>query len=259
MLTVLSPAKTLDFETPPATNIATQPRMLESSQQLVDRLQALSAGQLSSLMGISEKLGELNRTRFKSWSPPFTKSNAKQAVLAFKGDVYRGLEAESFSAEDFRFAQKHVRILSGLYGVLRPLDLIQPYRLEMGTRLTNERGSNLYQYWGDDISKELNKQLRSSKSSTLVNLASAEYFKSVKVGLLEADVVVPTFLDYKNGKYKIISFYAKKARGMMTSWIVRNEISDVEKLRKFSAAGYRFSADHSGPGAPAFVRDGDRS
>ncbi len=256
MLTVLSPAKTLDFETPATTKIATQPRMLESSEVLVDRLRTMSADQLSSLMGISEKLGELNRARFKSWSPPFTRTNAKQAVLAFKGDVYRGLEAESFTAEDFRFAQKHIRILSGLYGVLRPLDLIQPYRLEMGTRLKNEHGGNLYHYWGEDITKELNKQLASLKSSTLVNLASAEYFKSVDTTVLKADVVTPTFLDFKNGNYKIISFYAKRARGMMASWIVRNRIKDTGKLRKFNAAGYRYSADHSDPDSPAFVRDG---
>ena len=255
MLTVLSPAKTLDFETPPVTTTATQPSMLENSHLLVSQLRKMSAGQLSSMMSISEKLGELNRARFRSWSLPFTPSNAKQSVLAFKGDVYRGLEAESFSKEEFRFAQKHVRILSGLYGVLRPLDLIQPYRLEMGTRLQNDRGSNLYDFWGDDIAKALNKQLRSLKSSTLVNLASAEYFKAVNPSVLRADVVAPTFLDLKNGKYKVISFYAKKARGMMTAWIVRNRITDLKQLTKFKVAGYRHSADLSAPGQPAFIRD----
>lgn len=255
MLTVLSPAKTLDFDTPPVTSTATQPKMLEHSQILVDQLRGMSARRISSLMSISDKLGELNRARFRSWAPPFTKSNAKQAVLAFKGDVYRGLDAETFSAEDFRFAQKHIRILSGLYGVLRPLDLIQPYRLEMGTKLKNERGSSLYHFWGDDITTDLNKQLRALKSKTLVNLASAEYFNSVNPSLLKADVVTPTFLDLKNGKYKMISFYAKKARGLMASWIVRNRVEDPKQLRKFKVAGYRHSAELSESDKPAYVRD----
>lgn len=254
MLTVLSPAKTLDFDTPPVTGTSTQPALLEESAVLVEELRALSPAKISALMSVSDKLGVLNRNRFRNWQTPFTPENAKQAVLAFKGDVYRGLDAESFSADEFRFAQKHVRILSGLYGVLRPLDLMQPYRLEMGTRFTNERGKDLYAFWGDRITKTLNKQLKALKSDTLVNLASVEYFKSVDEDALKADIVAPVFLDEKNGKYKIISFHAKKARGLMTGWIVRNQIDDPKKLNKFNVAGYRYSADMSEPGKPTFLR-----
>ena len=254
MLTVLSPAKTLDFKTPPQTSKATQPAMLDRSQILVGTLRKMSAPKLSALMGISEKLGELNRDRYLDWETPFTNDNAKQAVLAFRGDVYRGLDATSFNTADFAVAQKRLRILSGLYGVLRPLDLIQPYRLEMGTKLKTDRGVDLYKFWGD-ITEQLNKQLRSIKSKTLMNLASVEYYKSVNEDALEADVVAPTFLDLKNDQYKIISFYAKKARGLMASWIIRKNITDTKLLRKFDVAGYRFSADHSEPTRPAFIRD----
>lgn len=255
MLTLLSPAKTLDFETPPVTQTASQPALLEQAEILVDDLRDLSAVDLSNLMSISERLGSLNHRRFAEWSTPFDKTNAKQAVLAFKGDVYVGLDAESFSADDFKFAQKHLRILSGLYGVLRPLDLIQPYRLEMGTRFENERGRNLYEFWGDRISDELNKQLKSLRSNTVVNLASNEYFKSVNTDLLDADVVAPVFKDLKNGTYKVISFYAKKARGIMSAWIIKNRIDDSEQLEGFDGWGYRYSADMSEPGELLFVRD----
>lgn len=255
MLTLLSPAKSLDFETPPRTNSATQPAMLDRSQLLVDSLRDLSAKNLSSLMGISQRLGTLNHERFANWHTPFTKTNAKQAVLAFKGDVYRGLDIQSFSANDFKFAQKHLRILSGLYGLLRPLDLIQPYRLEMGTRFKNRHGKDLYAFWGDDIAERLNKQLRSLKSGTVVNLASIEYFKSVNTTALNADVVSPAFKDLKNGNYKIISFYAKKARGMMAAWIIQNRIEDAGQLKEFAVGGYRYSSDLSAPGEPTFVRN----
>ena len=255
MLTLLSPAKSLDFETAPKTKSATQPAMLDQSQLLVHALQDLSAKKLSSLMGISDKLGALNQERFANWHTPFTTTNARQAVLAFKGDVYRGLDAESFSADDFRFAQKHLRILSGLYGVLRPLDLIQPYRLEMGTRFNNERGKDLYAFWGTGIAEHLNDQLRSLKSGTVVNLASIEYFKSVDATALNADVVSPAFKDLKNGNYKIISFFAKKARGLMAAWIIQNRVGDAQQLKEFSVAGYRYSSDLSAPGEPTFVRD----
>ncbi len=254
MLTVLSPAKTLDFDTPAVTNTSTQPALLEDSEVLVDELRTLSPAKISALMSVSDKLGVLNRNRFKNWHTPFTRDNAKQAVLAFKGDVYRGLDAESFSADEFKFAQKHVRILSGLYGVLRPLDLMQPYRLEMGTRFANERGKDLYAFWGDRITAALNKQLKALKTNTLVNLASVEYFKSVNEDALKADIIAPVFLDEKNGTFKIISFHAKKARGLMTGWIVRNQIDDPKKLKKFDVAGYRYSADMSEPGKPTFLR-----
>ena len=254
MLIVISPAKTLDFDTPPATKIATQPVFLEQSAQLMNELQQLTPDKLSSLMKISSKLGELNHQRFMDWQVPFTKSNAKQAALAFKGDVYTGLDAESFSATDFKFAQQHLRILSGLYGVLRPLDLIQPYRLEMGTKFANQGGKDLYQFWGTSPTEALNEQLRKLKTDVVLNLASNEYFRAVNKKLLNARIVSPVFKDLKNGNYKIISFYAKKARGLMAAWIVQNAITDVKQLKKFKADGYRFAADLSSPEAPTFIR-----
>ena len=225
MLTLLSPAKTLDFETPPVSGISTQPALLDHAEVLVEEIRDLSAADLSNLMSISDRLGALNHRRFAEWQTPFDKTNAKQAVLAFKGDVYQGMDAESFSTDDFRFAQKHVRILSGLYGVLRPMDLIQPYRLEMGTRFQNERGRNLYEFWGDHITNELNRQLKAIKSGTVVNLASNEYYNSVNESALNADVVTPVFKDLKNGTFKVISFYAKKARGVMTAWMMHRSRS----------------------------------
>ncbi len=254
MLIVISPAKTLDFDTPPVTKIATQPVFLEQSAQLMNELQQLTPDKLSSLMKISSKLGELNHQRFMDWQVPFTKSNAKQAALAFKGDVYTGLDAESFSATDFKFAQQHLRILSGLYGVLRPLDLIQPYRLEMGTKFANQGGKDLYQFWGTSPTEALNEQLRKLKTDVVLNLASNEYFRAVNKKLLNARIVSPVFKDLKNGDYKIISFYAKKARGLMAAWIVQNGITDVKQLKKFKADGYRFAADLSSPEAPTFIR-----
>jgi hypothetical protein len=229
--------------------------MLDQAQILVDEIRDLSAVDLSKLMSISERLGSLSHRRFAEWSTPFDKTNAKQAVLAFKGDVYVGLDADSFSDADFKFAQKHLRILSGLYGVLRPLDLIQPYRLEMGTRFENERGPNLYEFWGDRITDDLNNQLKSLKSKTVVNLASNEYFKSVNTDALKADVVAPVFKDLKNGTYKVISFYAKKARGIMSAWIIQNRIDNPNELTGFDGWGYRHSAEMSEPGEPLFVRD----
>ena len=255
MLILLSPAKTLDFETPSIAKTATQPAMLDQSQVLVDSLRDMSATRLSSLMSISPQLGALNRERFNSWQTPFTKDNARQAILAFKGDVYVGLDAESLSADDLKYAQKHVRTLSGLYGVLRPLDLIQPYRLEMGTKLKNARGKDLYAFWAERITDRLNADLKAAKTGTVLNLASAEYFKSVDTESLEAEIVSPAFLDLKNGTYKIISFYAKKARGLMTAWVVKNRVEDASGLRKFKVAGYRYSRELSEPGRPAFVRD----
>ena len=187
MLIVISPAKTLDYETPPATSKATKPLLLDDSQILINDLKTLAPHDISSLMGISDKLGSLNYDRYQQWQLPFNKSNAKQAVLAFQGDVYTGLKAETFNEEQFQFAQQHLRILSGLYGLLRPLDLMQPYRLEMGTKFANARGKDLYQFWGETITDLLNKHLKTAKTETLVNLASNEYFKSVKASKLKAD------------------------------------------------------------------------
>ncbi len=255
MLIIISPAKTLDFETPAETRTATQPVFLEDSKQLIEELQQLPSDGVSKLMTISSKLGDLNHERFMNWHLPFTKNNAKQSVLAFKGDVYTGLDAEGFSASDFRYAQKHLRILSGLYGVLRPLDLIQPYRLEMGTKFANLRGKDLYQFWDDSITVELNKLLKDLKTDAVVNLASNEYFRAVHRKDLQADVISPAFKDLKNGKYKILSFYAKKARGQMAGWIIQNGIGDAEQLKKFRVAGYRYSAELSTPHEPTFIRD----
>jgi hypothetical protein len=255
MLILISPAKTLDFETPAENRTATQPVFLKDSKQLIEQLQKLPSDGVSKLMNISSKLGDLNHERFMSWHLPFTKDNAKQSVLAFKGDVYTGLEVEGFSASDFRYAQKHLRILSGLYGVLRPLDLIQPYRLEMGTKFANQRGKDLYQFWDDSITVELNKALNALKTDAVVNLASKEYFRAVLRKELQADVITPAFKDLKNGKYKFLSFYAKKARGQMAGWIIRNGVDDAEELKKFRVAGYRYSADLSTPHEPTFIRD----
>ena len=202
MLTVISPAKTLDFETPPGTKKTTVPQLLDRSAELVEDMQKLSPSDIRGLMGVSEKIADLNHHRFMNWKPPFNLANAKQSLLAFKGDVYTGLEAETLSAAELNFAQKHLRILSGLYGVLRPLDLMQPYRLEMGLKFANRGGKNLYEFWGNEITDDLNAQLKKTKSDVLVNLASNEYFKSIKTGELNADIITPVFKDLKAGKYK---------------------------------------------------------
>lgn len=241
MLHVISPAKTLDFESAPAIDDHSQPQFLEHSQELVGQLRKLKPADVSSLMDISEKLGELNARRFQDWQLPFSPRNAKQAVLAFKGDVYTGMQAELFSKKDFTFAQQHLRILSGLYGLLRPLDLIQPYRLEMGTGFANKRGKNLYHFWGDIITDQLNSELKSRKEKVLVNLASTEYWSSVTPKKLDAEVITPVFKDRKNGQYKIISFFAKKARGMMSAYIIQQQLKNSEALKHFDIAGYRFN------------------
>src|SRR5690554_2652106 len=245
MIAVISPAKTLDYETPPVTPTYSQPAFLEDSRILVEQLKTMSPEDLSSLMKISDQLGVLNANRYQTWQTPFTPENAKQAVLAFKGDVYVGLEAETFSEEDFQFAQEHLRILSGLYGLLRPLDLMQPYRLEMGTRLSNPLGRDLYAFWGDSITQLLQQDMAEAGVDVLVNLASQEYFRALRPAALNARVITPVFEDEKNGKYKIISFYAKKARGLMAAWIIQNKIEHVQQLEQFDQAGYRFVAADS--------------
>ena len=255
MLTVISPAKTLDYETPPTTRKTTQPEFLERSADLVKDARGLDPAGIRELMGVSEAIANLNHQRFMDWSVPFDKDNAKQAVLAFKGDVYTGLEAETLNASQLGYAQKHLRILSGLYGVLRPLDLMQPYRLEMGLRFQNSGGKNLYEFWGDDIAASLNKQLKKTGSPILLNLASNEYFKAVKATTLEADVVTPVFKDLKNGKYRVISFFAKKARGQMARYIIEKEINDVPALKKYRVGGYRYNAAESSARELVFTRD----
>jgi cytoplasmic iron level regulating protein YaaA (DUF328/UPF0246 family) len=255
MLIVISPAKTLDFESPAKTKSKTTPDFLDNSQQLIEALRELSPADISELMGVSDKIGNLNFDRFLNWHTPFDASNAKQAVLAFKGDVYTGLNAAEFNAADFKFAQKHLRILSGLYGVLRPLDLMQPYRLEMGTKFANERGKNLYAFWGDSITEAINKQLKKSKSDVLLNLASNEYFKVLQPKSINADIITPVFKDFKGGKYKIISFYAKKARGLMSAYIIKNQLDDVEHIKRFDSEGYRYNAAMSTAREWVFTRD----
>jgi len=243
MLLVVSPAKKLDFDTPLATHEYSQASLLDHSEALMSRCVQLSPAQIASMMKLSDKLAGLNAARFGEWSLPFTPSNARQAILTFNGDVYAGLDANSFSKEDFNFAQKHLRILSGLYGVLKPLDLMQAYRLEMGTKLDNARGSNLYQFWGDIITQTLNQAIVEQEGNILINLASTEYFKAVKKMSLNADIITPQFKDWKNGQYKIISFFAKKARGLMARFIIQNQLTDVEQLKNFNLAGYEFNSD----------------
>ena len=254
MLMVISPAKTLDYESPLATNDYTRPDFLDDACELIDQLKELEPHQVSNLMNISDKLGQLNARRFRDWHTPFTPDNARQAVLAFKGDVYTGLGAESFSPKDFDFAQAHLRMLSGLYGILKTLDLMQPYRLEMGTRFENSRGKDLYAFWGNRITNELNRLLVAD-DGVLINLASNEYFKSVNRKDLEGRLITPQFKDWKNGQYKMISFYAKKARGLMCRFAIQNRITQASDLKGFNLEGYYFSEDQSDNNNWVFLRD----
>lgn len=242
MLTIISPAKKLDYSELSESLNFTQPLFLEHSEQLLKDLRLLSPKDICSLMGLSDKLGALNYARFQEWQTPFSSDNAKQAILAFKGDVYQGLDAENMNADELNWAQDNLRILSGLYGLLRPLDLMQPYRLEMGTKFANKRGANLYQFWGDIITNQLNKLLSASPQSVLVNLASNEYFKSVQAKNLDAEIITPVFMDQKGDKFKIISFFAKRARGLMSAFIIKNKITDAQQLKTFEVDGYSFNA-----------------
>ena len=255
MLTVISPAKTLDFDSPPTTRKATQPLLIQRTEELVEDARALSPDDIRELMGVSEKLAELNHERFMNWSRPFTLENAKQSLLAFKGDVYSGLQAETLTTAQLNFAQKHLCILSGLYGLLRPLDLMQPYRMEMGLKFANRGGKNLYAFWGDDITRALNSQIRKSGSPVLVNLASNEYFKSVQPGGLDAEIITPVFKDLKGDKFRVISFFAKKARGQMARYIIEQELDDPAGLKKFRVDGYRYNRAESTARELVFTRD----
>ena len=242
MLTIISPAKKLDYSQPSEAQTFTQPLLLEHSEQLLKDLRLLSPEDICSLMGLSDKLGALNYERFQEWQTPFSPDNAKQAILAFKGDVYQGLDADNMSADELSWAQDNLRILSGLYGLLRPLDLMQPYRLEMSTKFANQRGANLYQFWGDIITDQLNKLFPTSAKSVLVNLASNEYFKSVQPKNINAEIITPVFMDLKGDKYKIISFFAKRARGLMSAFIIKNKITNAEQLKMFNVDGYSFNS-----------------
>ncbi|MGM0430831.1 MAG: peroxide stress protein YaaA [Pseudomonadota bacterium] len=254
MLAVVSPAKNLDYESNLPSLDVTQPRLLDNAEELVKVCRQLSPQQLGSLMKISDKLAGLNAARFEQWQRPFNEENARPAMFAFNGDVYTGLDAASLNSEAVNTAQQQLRILSGLYGVLRPLDLMQPYRLEMGTKLDNPKGKNLYEYWGDTITELLNDDLAKLGSSTLVNLASNEYFSAVKPKALHADIITPVFKDEKNGQYKVISFYAKKARGLMARFIVNQKPKSVSDLKEFDANGYRFNEAMSSDKQLVFCR-----
>ena len=243
MLTVLSPAKSLDFETATPANIgklATQPQFIKQAKQLNQILRKLDVPQLAQLMSISDKLATLNVARNAEWSPNFTLDNAKPAILAFNGDVYDGFDAQTMSVAELKQAQARIRILSGLYGILHPLDLLQAYRLEMGTALANPKGKDLYAFWGELLVKQLNAELATHKHKVLVNLASEEYFKALPLKALDVPVVAPVFKDQKSGNYKIISFFAKRARGTMARFIVRNRIDTADGLKQFNEDGYYF-------------------
>jgi len=255
MLAVISPAKTLDYESTCPAHRSTQPEFLDDSEELIEELRKCSRPQLQELMGISENLSDLNFHRYRDWSRPFSEDNARAALLAFKGDVYTGFSLDQYGQEDFRFVQKHLRILSGLYGILRPMDLMQPYRLEMGSRLKTERGNNLYEFWGDRITASINSALKKSDSNTLINLASKEYFSSISVEQLRGEVITPIFKDKKNDGYKIISFFAKKARGMMCDFMTLERITEPSGLKDFNIGGYSFNISLSEGSDWVFTRD----
>jgi cytoplasmic iron level regulating protein YaaA (DUF328/UPF0246 family) len=255
MLTIISPAKTLDFESPALTDEYTQPAHLHQSRKLNRRLRQLSSPEIASLMSVSDNIADLNVARNKRWKTPFTPENAKQALFAFRGDVYIGLDADSMSADDIEFAQKHLRMLSGLYGLLRPLDLMQAYRLEMGSRLQTDAGSNLYQFWDMRITKALNQELRRMESKVLINLASNEYFKSIKTKAIRAKIITPVFKDFHQGRYQVIGFFAKKARGMMSRYIIDEQITQAENIKLFDREGYRFNTSQSSDVEWAFTRE----
>ncbi len=255
MFIVISPAKKLDmeFEESPLVK-PSQPVFKKNAQTLVDELKTFKSKDFVSLMGVSTSIAELNTQRYQEWSLPFNVKNSKPALLAFKGDVYQGMSTDQFTKDDFEYAQKHLRILSGLYGCLRPKDLMQAYRLEMGTQLKNPKGENLYDFWKNDITTHLNKALKESDDGFLVNLASNEYFKSVDQKALDFPVVTPVFKDFKNGQYKVISFLAKKARGMMCAYLIRNRVQNIEGIKKFAEAGYRFDSKQSSKHELVFLR-----
>ncbi|WJF91567.1 peroxide stress protein YaaA [Paraburkholderia bonniea] len=256
MIIVLSPAKSLDYATPAHIQKHTIPDFVAEAAELIGGLRRMSPHQIATLMSISDPLAQLNFQRYADWSPQFDTSNAKQAVLAFNGDVYEGFDARSLSATDLDYAQQHVRVLSGLYGLLRPLDLLQPYRLEMGTRLATARGKDLYAFWGERITQALNAQFHANTHAVpaLVNCASAEYFRSVKPALLQAAVVTPVFEDWKGGRYKIISFHAKRARGLMARYAVEHRLDTPQQLKRFNAEGYAFDAAASNDATYVFRR-----
>lgn len=255
MLFLLSPAKKLDYESPAHVATHTQPLFVERAAALIDVLKRKTPDEVSALMDLSESLSTLNVERYQAWRPKFTVENAKQAILAFNGDVYEGLDAASLTDKQLEWAQDHLVILSGLYGALRPLDLMQPYRLEMGTRLETPKGKNLYQFWGSEIADHLNALQAAGKTPVVVNLASDEYFKSVDRKVLQARVVTCVFEEKKGAAYKVVSFYAKRARGLMARYAIQKRVSKPEQLQQFDLEGYAFAADVSQPDRLVFRRD----
>ncbi len=255
MLMVISPAKKLDFDSPSKTKAFSDADFLDEAEELIDQLRELTPPGVAELMKISDKLGDLNFGRYLNWDKNLTLDNARQALLAFKGDVYVGIDAPTLSTQDMKWAQSRLRILSGLYGILRPLDLIKPYRLEMGVGFTNTRGKDLYQFWDTKITDALNDVLAGQRKPTLINLASNEYFKAIDVKRLDAEVITPIFKDWKGDKYKVISFYAKKARGSMVGYVIRNRIKNIEQLKQFDGEGYSYNPAMSSAREWVFTRD----
>jgi uncharacterized protein len=254
MIILMNSSKTLDFQQKASISKYTFPELQKDADHLVKKLRKLSISDFSKLLKTSEKLTQLNVERYANWQTQANVSNAKQALLAFRGDIYSGMEVDDYKIKEFNFAQKHVRILSGLYGVLRPLDLIQPYRLEMATKLATARGKNLYAFWGTRINEIMTDLLKQEKSGTLVNLCSMEYFKAVKSDLLEVKVITPAFKEFKDGTYRFITLYAKKARGMMCNYIIRNHLNHLEDLKSFNVAGYKFNQNISSDTEWVFTR-----
>ena len=254
MIVTLSPSKGQDFDAPIGRHPYTLPQQLDHSAELVDALRQYDVQGIQALMSVSENIADLNVTRFKDFTTPFTPDNARQALYAFKGDVYSTIEVDDYGDDDLAFAQAHLRILSGLYGYLRPLDLIQPYRLEMKTRLENPRGANLYAFWGERITELLNRDLAEQAEPVLVNLASNEYFKSIKPGKLAGRLLQVNFKETKAGKTRVVAIFAKRARGMMANWIIRNRLESSADLKAFALEGYRFDAGLSDEGQLTFTR-----
>lgn len=254
MITIISPAKTQDFSEQDFIKNFTEPTFLKESERLVKELKKKSTKKISDLMTVSENIAALNYERFQNFNTPFTPDNAKQSLLAFKGDVYTDIDVENYTTGEFDFAQNHLRILSGLYGLLKPLDLIQPYRLEMKIKLKNSRGKDLYQFWGNRITKAINEDLKENTGSVLINLASNEYFKVIDPKKIKGEIITPVFKDYKDGDYKIIAFYAKRARGMMANFIIKNKLKNVEKLKTFGEGGYEYNQRLSTEKEWVFIR-----
>lgn len=255
MLAVISPAKSLDFDSRAPTHKATVPQFLDESSELIEKLRSKAPQDIAALMGISSDLAYLNYDRYAAWQPPFNRRNAKQAMFAFHGDVYLGLKSQAFSERDLSWAQRHLRILSGLHGLLKPLDLIQPYRLEMGTKLATQRGKDLYEFWSGQLTEALNEAIAAQGQPILINIASNEYFNALDAKALDARIITPQFKDLKNGRYKFISFFAKRARGLMAAYLIKQRVSTLKALKAFDWGGYRFSATESTANHWVFLRD----